>query len=212
MSDYTPQKLSYEIDTADALRDRANLIEQFLGEFVDSLRADVSVCQVGEYVIVDDSADLWIVPEEAYGRAVRDIVDEIAAGKHEPDDDEGVYLYQLLCNATSNACLFSSHGCYADQDWYAGLDSELRVAIAEEAGELFTVTFRDNLLSSLDRLRGKEGAHYDLGQLLAEMGFEVRMDSEDNERSEIVLPSGWTLDDDDLVVGEILGDAAARIV
>jgi hypothetical protein len=66
-------------------------------------------------------------------------------------------------------------------------------------------------LNRLDAIRGTKGARSDLARQVDALGFEVRMDS-DNERSELVLQGAWAPDGSDIVVGEIIGDADAEIV
>lgn len=57
--------------------------------------------------------------------------------------------------------------------------------------------------TALDTLSGKTGTHFDLAKQVEAIGYEVRIDSENNKRSEIVLQ--------DCVVGEIIGDEEAAI-
>lgn len=74
------------------------------------------------------------------------------------------------------------------------------------------MTAEQQQLDALAALRGKVGRHFDLANDLQDLGFKVRPDKENNERSEIVLRGVCNSDGSDCVVGEILGDSEARIV
>ena len=67
-------------------------------------------------------------------------------------------------------------------------------------------------IDKLDSIRGVTGSHMDLAARVESIGLYVNMDSEDNERSEIILMGDWSESGGDVVVGEIIGDAEATIV
>lgn len=67
-------------------------------------------------------------------------------------------------------------------------------------------------INKLDAIRGETGSHHDLAEKLEALGFEVQLDSDDNEHSWVKLPGAWHPDGSDIVVAEIRGDAEARIV
>lgn len=72
-------------------------------------------------------------------------------------------------------------------------------------------TVEQKQMDALSAIRGQQGTHYDLALAVEALGFEVRMDAENNERSEIVLTGCWNPDGSNIIVGEILGDSEAVI-
>jgi hypothetical protein len=66
-------------------------------------------------------------------------------------------------------------------------------------------------IDRFEALRGTKRTHYDLARKCESEGFNVQLDSEDNERSRVLLPGAWHPDGSDIQLGEIIGDASAVI-
>ena len=68
------------------------------------------------------------------------------------------------------------------------------------------------LCDSFETIRGTKGTHYDLANMVRDIGLEVRADTENNELSQVILPGTCNIDGSDIVIGKIVGGHEAEIV
>lgn len=100
------------IDTYKARIDAAESVER---ELTGKKRDGLSLQEIGDYTIVDDGQDRWIVETDKYNDGVEEVLTDILEGRFEPCDDEGHIAesyYNRLCSITS--CIYSRIGINSD--------------------------------------------------------------------------------------------------
>lgn len=111
-----------DINTA---KDRLAAAEKIKDDFLGKLQSGLSLETYadGEYTIVDDGQDRWLIDTETYEQTVAEIVGDILDGAYDAFLDDPLELnvraYDNLC---TNGCVYSRIGLPSDESAIAALD------------------------------------------------------------------------------------------
>lgn len=128
---------------------RLERAERYERDYTGQLQDGFRVETFGEYTVVDDGEDRWLVSSDDYAEGVEELVGDILDGKYDYCEGDGELQCEMYSNfCCSVGCIYSRQGSPSDPQDILSLDitPEVRAGIIEalalddECAELLLTT------------------------------------------------------------------------